>query len=62
MDSTQTIINDKSDSIEIGTPAKGGSVKVYGDSMKPDEFMVRVNNMFTIRAHAQKLHGEQQSK
>lgn len=45
-------IDENKDSIEIGTPSKGGAIKVYGDSKKPDEFMIRIDNMRIVVEHA----------
>lgn len=50
------------DSIEIGTPGKGGVVKVYFDaSASDDEIKARVDAAFRARAYAQlKLAGGEQ--
>lgn len=50
-------VNDNSDSIEIGTPAKGGCMKIYGNADKPEEFLKKINNMQIVREHAQKATG-----
>lgn len=39
------------DSIEIGTPSKGGSIKVYGDFFSPEAFKVKIDNAIEIRAY-----------
>ena len=37
------------DSIEIGTPGKGGAIKVYGDFSQPDEFEKRIQDAVRLR-------------
>ena len=37
------------DSIEIGTPGKGGAIKVYGDFSQPDEFEKRIREAVRLR-------------
>jgi len=41
------------DSLEIGTPAKGGSIKVYGNFDNIDEFKKKVDNAVIIRSYTQ---------
>lgn len=48
-------INDNPDSIEIGTPSKGGAVKVYGDCSNQEAFMKKIDNAATIRKYAQRV-------
>ena len=49
-------IDDCKDSIEIGTPGKGGAIKVYGDASDPEKFIQKIENMLEIRRQAaQKL-------
>ena len=44
------------DSLEIGTPAKGGAIKVYGDFSNKDEFQKKIDNAVELRNYAnQKL-------
>ncbi len=52
MESTQRIITENPDSIVIGTPAKEGAIKVYGDSSKPEEFKKKIDDMIEIRKYA----------
>ena len=52
MDSTQKVINENPDSLEIGTPAKGGSIKVYGNFDNPEAFKKKIDNAFEVRNHA----------
>jgi len=37
-------INDNPDSLEIGTPAKGGAIKMYGNYADPEEFKAKLAN------------------
>ena len=46
-------INENPDSLEIGTPSKGGAVKIYGDFLNPIEFETKITNAKIIRAKAQ---------
>jgi hypothetical protein len=40
------------DSIEIGTPGKGGAIKVYGDFGNPDDFQKRITDAVRLRKAA----------
>jgi len=40
------------DSIEIGTPSKGGAVKVYFDARDPEGAKMKVDNAMMIRIYA----------
>lgn len=40
------------DSIEVGTPSKGGAVKIYMDMAKPDECVKRINVAAQMRKYA----------
>ena len=56
MEETKHItINDSPDSLEIGTPSKGGSIKVYGNYKNPDEFKAKIDNAKGVRDYANKL-------
>ena len=37
------------DSVEIGTPGKGGAIKIYGDFSQPDEFEKRIQDAVRLR-------------
>jgi len=37
------------DSIEIGTPSKGGAMKVYGDFMNSEAFKLKIDKAIEIR-------------
>lgn len=45
-------INDAADSLEIGTPSKGGAIKVYGDFNKVDDFKAKIDNAKKVREYA----------
>jgi len=48
------------DSLEIGTPAKGGALKVYGDFADSEAFKKKVDNAIVVREYATaKLMGEE---
>ncbi|HED05062.1 MAG TPA: hypothetical protein ENI61_00075 [Ignavibacteria bacterium] len=51
-DSIQKVIKENPDSIEIGTPSKGGALKIYGDFNKLDEFKKKIDNAMEIKAYA----------
>jgi hypothetical protein len=44
--------NDNPDSLEIGTPSKGGAVKIYGDYSKPKDFQAKIDAAKEVRAYA----------
>ena len=41
------------DSIKIGTPAKGGEIKVYGNANNPDGFREKIKTMIELRKEAE---------
>jgi len=45
----QALFRETPDSIELGTAAKGGGLKVYGDFSKPDEFRAKLDNAMKLR-------------
>lgn len=45
-------INEEPDSIEFGTPSKGGAVKVYGNYKDMDSFKKKIDNAKEIRKYA----------
>jgi hypothetical protein len=48
----------RKDSVEAGTPSRGGAMKVYFDASNPDEAKSLVDNAYTIREYAaQKMQG-----
>ncbi len=55
--SVQKIVTENADSIEIGTPGKGGCIKVYGDFTKPEEFVKKLENAKKVRESAVQLLG-----
>lgn len=48
-----------SDSITIGTPSKGGEIKVYGNLDDPEGFERRIREAFRLREIARDLHERQ---
>ena len=40
---------ENADSIEIGTPSKGGAIKVYCDFINPDLCKTKINNAIEVR-------------
>ena len=45
------------DSIEIGTPGKGGAIKVYGDFADPAGFEARIREAVRLRKTASDMMG-----
>jgi hypothetical protein len=45
------------DSIEIGTPSKGGVIKVYGDFSDIDGFKKRIDDAILLRKYLQDQTG-----
>jgi len=54
-------IDDQKDSIEIGTPGKGGAVKVYVDFSDPEKAMQKIRNAFEVRRQAAQLLKESEA-
>ena len=52
MESIQKVINENPDSIEIGTPSKGGAIKIYGSFADLDSFKAKIDNAVIIRGYA----------
>ena len=48
-------INENPDSLEIGTPSKGGAIKIYGNFDEPEAFIVKFTNAKKVRDEANKL-------
>ena len=45
------------DSIEIGTPGKGGAIKIYGDFADPAGFEARIREAVRLRKIASDMMG-----
>jgi len=45
------------DSIEIGTPGKGGAIKIYGDFADPAGFEARIHEAVRLRKMTSDLMG-----
>ena len=50
-------INENPDSIEIGTPSKGGAIKVYGNFAEPDTFAIKIDNAIKLRTYTNEKLG-----
>ena len=46
-------ITENPDSIEIGTPSKGGAIKVYGNFSNKEEFKKKIDAAKEVREYAQ---------
>ncbi len=42
------------DSLEIGTPSKGGAVKIYGNFADPDTFRKKIDAALELRRYAER--------
>jgi hypothetical protein len=49
----QKVITENPDSIELGTPSKGGAIKVYGNFDKPEDFKKKIDNSIKVRQYAE---------
>lgn len=45
----QKIVTENPDSLEIGTPSKGGVIKVYGNFSEKEIFKVKIDNALELR-------------
>lgn len=54
--------DNRKDSIEIGTPAKGGAVKIYFDASKPEQAAELIENAIKMRAVAQRAIEREMAK
>jgi len=52
METIQKIVNDNPDSVEIGTPSKGGAVKIYGNFSDEAAFKAKIDSAKKIREYA----------
>jgi len=52
-ESINKIIHENPDSLEIGTPSKGGAIKVYGNFNQPEEFKKKLEKAEEVRKYAQ---------
>lgn len=46
-------VDRRTDSVEIGTPSKGGALKVYFDSSNTDEAKALIDSAVVVRRYAQ---------
>ena len=49
----QKIVNENPDSIEIGTPSKGGAIKVYGNFDDEVAFKKKIDAAKVVKDYAQ---------
>ena len=50
--------NKTPDSLEIGTPGKGGVIKIYGDFSNPEQFKLKLEQAIQLKAYANsRLYG-----
>ena len=50
--------NKTPDSLEIGTPGKGGVIKIYGDFSNPEAFRQKIEKALELRDYANsKVYG-----
>lgn len=50
--------NKSPDSLEIGTPGKGGVIKIYGDFSNPEQFKAKLEQAIQLKAYANsRLYG-----
>lgn len=52
MEQITKVINERPDSLEMGTPSKGGSLKVYFNANNLEESKKLVDNAIAIREYA----------
>ena len=50
-------IDENKDILEIGTPAKGGAIKIYGDFNDKETFKQKIDRAKEVREYAQKELG-----
>ena len=55
-------INENPDSLEIGTPSKGGAIKVYHNYDDPEGFLIKILNAKSVRDEANKLFNGEDGK
>lgn len=48
-------ISEDPDSIEVGTPGKGGCIKVYGNFRDPEAFQAKIKNAHALKQYAAEL-------
>lgn len=53
VEKAKATVDRRTDSVELGTPSKGGAMKVYFDASNPDEAKTLVDNAYMIREYAQ---------
>ena len=51
-ESIQKVINDNPDSLEIGTPSKGGAIKIYGNFADEESFKKKIDAAKKVKEYA----------
>ena len=51
-DSVQKVVNENPDSLKIGTPAKGGEIKIYGNFDDVESFKKKIDNAKLVKEYA----------
>ena len=51
-ESTQKHVTENPDSIEIGTPSKGGAVKIYGNFAELEAFKKKIDAAADVKKYA----------
>lgn len=49
---TQEKSSELCDSLALGSPTKGGAIKLYGNFNNPEEFKVKVDKAIEVRQYA----------
>ena len=52
-ESIQKHVTENPDSIEIGTPSKGGAIKIYGDFANEEAFKKKIDAAKKVKEYAQ---------
>ena len=58
MENITKVITENPDSVEIGTPSKGGCIKIYGNFADKKAFNAKIDNAALVRTHAQEKLGQ----
>lgn len=52
-ESIQKVVNENPDSLEFGTPSKGGAIKIYGNYSNPEVFKKKIDNALEVRKYTE---------
>ena len=53
-DHTQKVVNENPDSLKMGTPARGGEIKIYGNYDDITTFKKKIDNAKEVKEYAEK--------